>query len=67
MWSIKMRIKFKIDSDNNITIIDKDQEENYVKVTQEGDDKIVIVTAPNIEVDPHAPEDPLYDDMEMME
>ena len=62
-----MRIKFKIDSDNNITIIDKDQEENYVKVTQEGDDKIVIVTAPNIEVDPHPPEDPFYDDMEMME
>lgn len=41
-----MRVKFTIDSDNNIALLTTDNEEIYIKVDQEGDYKTVFVSAP---------------------
>jgi hypothetical protein len=40
-----MRIKFEIDADNNVTILNADQEDNTVTVKQDGDKKIITVSA----------------------
>ena len=41
-----MRVKFEIDSYNNVTVLNPDQEDNTIVVTQDGDKKIVFVSAP---------------------
>ena len=46
-----MRVKFEIDIDNNVTILDEDQDNSYVKVVQDGDIKIVTVSAPDETID----------------
>jgi hypothetical protein len=46
-----MRVKFEIDVDNNVTILDEDQDNSYVRVVQDGDIKIVTVTAPDETID----------------
>ena len=40
-----MRVKFSIDPDNNVTIINEDQPDTYVRVVSDGDDKVVTVSA----------------------
>ena len=42
-----MRIKFEIDADNNVVILNADQEENNIVVKQDGDKKIVLVSTPD--------------------
>lgn len=39
-----MRIKFEIDSDNNVTILNADQDDSTIIVKQDGDKKIVLVS-----------------------
>lgn len=46
-----MRVKFEIDVNNNVTILDEDQSETYIKVVQDGDIKTVTVTAPDETID----------------
>ena len=46
-----MRVKFEIDINNNVTILDEDQDNSYVKVVQDGDIKIVTVSAPDETID----------------
>jgi len=40
-----MRVKFSIDPDNNVTIINEDQPDTYVRVVSDGNDKVVTVSA----------------------
>jgi hypothetical protein len=42
-----MRVKFEIDIDNNVTILDADQEENTITVKQDGDKKVILVSTPD--------------------
>lgn len=42
-----MRVKFSIDSNNNINILDEDQDDTFVRVIQDGDLKVVTVSAPD--------------------
>ena len=58
-----MRVKFRLDTSNNVTIITEDQDDTNITVESDGSDKIIIVTGtsnnspgepPNIGV---APED----------
>lgn len=46
-----MRIKFEIDINNNVTILSADQDENTIIVKQDGDNKIITVTAPDTTLD----------------
>ena len=48
---MKMRIKFEIDADNNVNILDADQEENTIVITQNGDTKVVLVSTPDASID----------------
>lgn len=43
-----MRIKFEIDSDNNVTILNADQDNSTIIVKQDGDKKIVLVSTVEI-------------------
>lgn len=46
-----MRVKFSIDANNNVTIINEDQPDTYVKVESDGDNKVVTVSATWSEID----------------
>ena len=39
------RIIFKIDSSNNVEVIDSDFEEEHIKVNTEGDSKVITLSA----------------------
>ena len=47
-----MRVKFEIDSDNQVNNIDSDYDgKEYIKVTKVDDKLVVIVTVPLTEID----------------
>lgn len=46
-----MRVKFTIDNNNNVVILTTDNEEIYIKVEQDGDQKIVFISAPEHSTD----------------
>lgn len=58
-----MRVKFRLDTSNNVTIITEDQDDTNITVESDGSDKIIIVTGTsnNLPGDPpdigSAPED----------
>lgn len=39
-----MRVKFRLDTSNNVTIITEDQDDTNITVESDGTDKIIIVT-----------------------
>jgi len=39
-----MRVKFRLDTSNNVTIITEDQDDTNITVESDGSDKIIIVT-----------------------
>ena len=61
-----MRIKFEIDMDNNVTVLDADQEDNTITVKQDGNKKIVLVSTPDhtmldlAKIDMHTPDEEIY-------
>ena len=57
-----MRVKFSIDSDNNVSIINEDQPDTYVRVVADGNDKIVTVSAVWSDLD--LPLEPPIDEVE---
>ena len=42
-----MRVKFSIDSNNNINILDEDQNDTFIRIVQDGDLKVVTVSSPD--------------------
>lgn len=61
-----MRIKFEIDMDNNVTVLDADQEDNTITVKQDGNNKVVLVSTPDrtildlAKIDMHTPDEEIY-------
>lgn len=55
-----MRVKFSVDADDNIEILDSDYEHEYVNIVQEGNKKIFTVSTPDVYInlpDTSNPED----------
>ena len=38
-----MRVKFRVEPDNTVTVLQEDQEDTTISIENDGDDKIIIV------------------------